>query len=124
MIASDDWLSHRLQQAEPYLADNGFTEAVIGQLEPRPASRLSTPLARGLRFERKSPLNPFLLAAGVTSVGSIIATLGVSQTSSAVWQSLTANLHPAANTPELLTLLAAGWFSALLISGLALLKLR
>ena len=116
MVDHKDWLQQQLQRSEPYLQDDGFTNAVVRRLAEQPAPQPAY---------IPTPFNHFLLAAGVTAVGSVIAMLGVSQVDLTTWQTLSHSAASAAEHPaKLLTLLAAGWFSALLISGVALLKVR
>lgn len=118
MSQPNDPLSIQLQQAEPHIADGGFTDAILARIALTASARKLRPLPMLSPRAR-------LLAFGMTSVGSVIAALGLRE----------ANLVDSVAIAPLLSLttvppnqwgilLAIGWLGALAISGIALLKLR
>lgn len=120
MTKHNDPLSIQLQQAEPHIADGGFTDAVL--------TRLARCTATGFRTVPPLPnLPPYAraLAVAVTCLGSVIAALGLRDAQLANLEMLAPALSLSAVPPsQWVLLVGAGWVGALVISGITLLKLR
>lgn len=115
-----DNLLTQLQASEPYIPDDGFTQALLRTLPKQAPAETA---------EGQSALqHPLLLAGSVTALGSGIAYWGLSQSTAAtqvqqLWATADAQLSVQSLAhPELVALMTAGWLSALIVSGLTLFK--